>query len=87
MGTKRSQKIRAEEFYTPKEDYCLLRRYEAVETHSVYDLSSVWIFLSWNNISLMLSGADFRELSASFTIVSNRRTFLYLSAFLPKVKN
>lgn len=53
----------------------------------MYDLSSVWIFLSWNNISLMLSGADFRELRASFTLVSNRRTFLYLSAFLPKVQN
>lgn len=52
------------------------------------DLSfCVWIFLVCNNNSLMASGADFRDLSADFTVVSSRRKFPYFTIFLPKVHN
>lgn len=64
---KRLQDIRAEEFYNPKQDCKLFRRYEATEICSMCDPSfCVWIFQYWNSIFLMLSGADFRDLRALY---------------------
>lgn len=84
-GIKRPQDIRAEEFYTPKQDCKLLCRYEAMEIHSMCDLSScVWTFLCWDNISFTLSGADFRELRASFLVIAIEGYFLICQFSYPR---
>lgn len=49
------------------------------------DLSScVWTFLCWDNISFMLSGADFRELRASFLVIAIEGYFLICQFSYPQ---